>query len=140
MMGGKKEIITPFMDRVENKLLETAFDKETPNKCLDNYAHLTFLKGVCLRHLGYTLQSMECFEDVLGCKKRLEFEQQLLPQSCFELGSLHRKLGQLSEAKKWFKRARDDYTGYLTEIMIQYRSGHMLKCIKNEMKEAHAKD
>jgi tetratricopeptide (TPR) repeat protein len=92
------------------------------------------MKGVCYRHLGFPLQAVEHFEEVLSHKKRVSTqEQHLLPQSHFELGAIHRKLGNLVEAKKHLKKSRDEYSGYLTEIMIQYRSGHLLKCIKREM-------
>lgn len=43
-----------------------------------------------------------------------------------------RKSGNLAEAKKWLKKARDDYSNYMTEVMIQHRCSHMLKSIKKE--------
>ncbi|KAI1296840.1 Tetratricopeptide repeat protein 39B [Halotydeus destructor] len=133
MMGGKKENIQPYLDRVDSKFLEFKDDKGEADKCLDSYCYLLFMRGVCYRHLGNSRKATDCFEEVLSCKKRINFEQQLLPQACFELGSISRKLGELPEAKKWFKRARDDYSGYLTEIMIQYRSNQQLQNIKMEM-------
>lgn len=105
---------------------------DNPDACLDAYCYLTFMKGVCYRHLGYPLQAIEHFDEVLSLKKRITNETHLLPQSCFELGAINRKMGQLVEAKKYLKMARDDYTNYLTEISVQYRSSHLLKCIKKE--------
>lgn len=96
-----------------------------------------FMRGVCLRHLGQTEDAVQCFEDVLSCKKRIDSETHLLPQSCFEIGSIKRKAGHLLEAKKWLKRARDDYSNYLTELMIDHRSNHLLKCIKHELESQH---
>ena len=54
-------------------------------------------------------------------KKRIDEETHLLPQCAFELGLIHRSMGQNVEAKKWLKKSRDDYSGYLTETMIHYR-------------------
>jgi len=132
MMGGKPEIIQPFLDRIQTKLDIYQDDKDDPETCLDSYAYLTFMKAVCMRHLGFPLQAIDMFQDVLSCKKRIEFEKHLLPQACFELGAINRKLGHLTEAKKWLKKSRDDYSNYLTEIMIQYRCNHLLKLIKRE--------
>jgi hypothetical protein len=53
-----------------------------------------------------------------------------LPQSCFEIGMIYREMGKLTEAKRWLKRARDDYSDYLTESMIQYRVQWALDLIK----------
>lgn len=54
-----------------------------------------------------------------------------MPQSCFELGLIEKKLGNYRDCKKWLKRARDEYENYMTEIMIQYRTQHLLKEIKD---------
>jgi tetratricopeptide (TPR) repeat protein len=132
MMSGKSENILPFMERVQAKLDFHINDKEIPNRCLDRYCYLMFMKGVCYRHMGYPLQATECFQDVLSCKKRIEDETHLLPQSSFELGVIHKQAGDLKEAKKWLKKARDEYSNYLTEIMIQYRANHLLKKIKQQ--------
>ena len=87
--------------------------------------------------MGQSEDAIECFEEVLSCKKRIDSETHLLPQSCFEIGSIKRKDGHLIEAKKWLKRARDDYSNYLTELMIDHRSNHLLKCIKHELESQH---
>lgn len=108
---------------------------ESPEICLDTYAYLIFMRGICLRHLNQLDDAIDCFHDVLSCKKRLQYETHLLPQACFELGSIHRTSGNLVTAKKWLKKARDDYSNYLTEVMIQYRSSHLLKCIKMQLEE-----
>lgn len=105
---------------------------ESSDTCLDAYAYLMFMRGVFLRHLSQTDDAIECFKDVLSCKKRIDQETHLLPQACFEIGSIMRKSGNLVEAKKWLKKARDDYSNYMTEVMIQHRCSHMLKCIKKE--------
>lgn len=59
-----------------------------------------------------------------------QFQKYLLPQSCFELGMIYRKLGSLKEAKEWFKKARNDYKSYATFDMIQYRTESLLRELK----------
>lgn len=63
-----------------------------------------------------------------------------MPQSCFELGLIEKKLGNYSACKKWLKRARDDYDNYMTEVMIQYRTQHLLKQLKSDAKDGRCKD
>lgn len=56
----------------------------------------------------------------------------LLPQSYFELGMIYRELKRPSEAKRMLKRARDDYSNYLSETMINFRVVSALDLIKKE--------
>jgi len=140
MMCGRKELIEPFIKRIDNKFATYKGDKDDDDACLDAYAYLIFMRGVCLRHLGQSDDAIRCFQDVLSCKKRIEHETHLLPQACFEIGSIERKKGNLTEAKKWLKRAKDDYSNYMTEVMIQHRTHHLLKCIKKERRERQEDD
>jgi len=44
-----------------------------------------------------------------------------VPQAHFEIGLIYRKLGQFQQAKACFKKTRHDFSGYLTETMINSR-------------------
>lgn len=62
----------------------------------------------------------------------------LLPQSYFELGMIYRDLKRPSEAKRMLKRARDDYSNYLSETMINFRVVSALDLIKKEKAASEA--
>lgn len=55
-----------------------------------------------------------------------------MPQAYFELGMIYRSLKRPSEAKRMLKRARDDYSNYLSECMINFRVVNALDLIKKE--------
>lgn len=65
-------------------------------------------------------------------KKRIKDEIHLLPQSYFEIGMIYRELKRTSEAKRMLKRARDDYSNYISECMINFRVVNALDLIKKE--------
>ncbi|RWS04410.1 Tetratricopeptide repeat protein 39B-like protein, partial [Dinothrombium tinctorium] len=130
MMNGSEKLIIPLMDRIDAKLAGHINDKLSPKMSLDRYAYLVFMKSVLKKELGNDSEALDGFDEVLSCKKRIHTETNLLPQSCFEIGLIYRKLGKISEAKKWFKKARDDYSGYLTETMIHFRVDTALEQLK----------
>ncbi|XP_074598326.1 tetratricopeptide repeat protein 39A-like isoform X2 [Brevipalpus obovatus] len=130
MMSNNSCLLKPFIERIEAKLMLHDGDKENESARLDRYSYLIFMKGVCYRHLNSLTKATDCFKEVLNCKKRIEDETHLLPQSCFELGMINRKLGKPTEAKKYLKKARDDYSGYITETMIHYRVQCALTSLK----------
>ena len=55
-----------------------------------------------------------------------------MPQSYFELGMIYRDLKKPSDAKRLLKKARDDYSNYLSECMINFRVVNALELIKKE--------
>lgn len=57
------------------------FVADDENKTLDYYALCVFLKGMCLRTLGFPLQAEECYKEVMHCEKRLALNTYLPPVS-----------------------------------------------------------
>ncbi|XP_015781978.1 tetratricopeptide repeat protein 39A isoform X1 [Tetranychus urticae] len=130
MMASNQKLIQAYLDKIDAKLAIHKKSKDDQSSPLDAYCYLKFMKGVCYRHLNQLVKSIDCFTEVLNCKKRIDEETHLLPQSAFELGLIHRSMGQNVEAKKWLKKSRDDYSGYLTETMIHYRVQCALSSLK----------
>ncbi|RWS23921.1 tetratricopeptide repeat protein 39B-like protein, partial [Leptotrombidium deliense] len=131
MMNGNEQLINPFLERVEQKLKEHKSDKDEKKRNLDTYCNLVFMKSVLLKQLDSLHDALDGFNEVLNCKKRIHDETHLLPQSSYEIGLIYRKMGKLTEAKKWLKKARDDYSGYLTETMIHFRVQTALDSLKS---------
>jgi len=130
MMAKQPKLLYPMLDDVEDKL--NKHTKTTDSGNLDQYCYLTFMKGVIKRHLNQKDEAIQLFEEVINCKKRIKDEIHLLPQSYFELGMIHRGLNNPSEAKRLLKKARDDYSNYLSECMINFRVVNALEMIKKE--------
>ena len=62
-------------------------------------------------------------------ESNLKHEKHLIPQACFEIGQINRRLEKKDRAKEWFQRAKN-YSGYLTESLIRYR----IDCCISEMR------
>lgn len=69
-------------------------------------------------------------------EKKLKNEYRaLLPQSCLEMALLCRNIGDTDQAQEWVKKCAD-YAGYLTEMLVAYRTEAILLEIReNKMKE-----
>lgn len=59
----------------------------------------------------------------------MKSEAHLVPQACFEVGQVYRKMGDGDEAKKWYKKARS-YSGYITESLINFRVEYGLSLLR----------
>lgn len=57
----------------------------------------------------------------------------MAPQACFEIGLIYRRAGDRGEAKKWLKKTRN-YSGYITETMINFRTNEALVALAADIK------
>jgi len=131
MMAKQPKLLYPMLNDIEEKLKIHVKSNDT-NKNLDQYCYLIFMKGVIKRHLNEKKEAIKLFDEVISCKKRIKDEVHLLPQSYFELGMIYREMKRTSEAKRMLKKARDDYSNYLSECMINFRVVSALDLIKKE--------
>lgn len=58
-------------------------------------------------------------------ESNLKHEKHLIPQACFEIGQINRRLEKKDEAEEWFKRAKN-YSGYSTEPLMRYRINYSI--------------
>lgn len=113
------------MNRIEDKLKIHRKDSD-----IEMYAYLLFMKGVCYEESSCPLMAVECFYEILDMEKMIKRERHLIPQSCFEVAQIYRRMNDLNESKKWYKKAQN-YTNYVTDVMIQFRVEYALTLIKN---------
>ena len=73
--------------------------------CLDDYATLKFLKGLCFRYLGRTQQSADQFKDIIERKHRLSTNNPVAGIATVELGTMLVAAGQFTEGKTFEIRA-----------------------------------
>ena len=71
-------------------------------------------------------------------KSRIHDQQNLLSQSCFEIGLINYEvLADYKTAKKWIKKAKSDYSG-VSQVLVEYRVRWVLDNIKAKKKEERA--
>lgn len=121
----KSNCLQTIIDKIEYKLQEQKENIEIEDQC-----RLIFMKGVAYSNLNLTVDALNCFYHVTDCEK-LSSSNYLLPQACFEIALVFRKSGDLDQAKRWLNKCVNDYSGYLTESMINYRASLLLKSIKH---------
>ncbi|RWS06788.1 tetratricopeptide repeat protein 39B-like protein [Dinothrombium tinctorium] len=85
---------------------------------LDNYCKIYLLKGVCLKYLGRHPEALLCFKEIVDNESRVSPGSYIPPHASLELGFTHMKLKNFVEAKRWFERATNDYSGYLIEALV----------------------
>lgn len=92
---------------------------------------VTFFVGYCEKQLGNLDEAISKFETVLEHEGKLIDNKHLVAQSCYEIGLIKRQHGQLDDAIKWLKRAKN-YGHHFTEIMIKYKSQLTIDAIKKQ--------
>ena len=63
-------------------------------------------------------------------------EKNLAPQACYEIGMINYETNHSKEAKKWFKKAKNLYSSYITQSLIEYRVQWTLDVMKSKKKKA----
>ena len=114
-----------IMNKIEHKLKIYSRDSD-----IEMYAYLTFMKAVCYQESSCLLMAVESFYEILDMEKLLKQHKHLIPQSCFEVAQIYRRMNDLDQAKVWYKRAQS-YSNYVTDVMIQFRAEYALTLIKN---------
>ena len=107
------QLIDPFIDMIDKKL-----DTNPPG---DTPFVLLLLKGVCLRNARKIEQSFECFTEILRQQDMIETDTYVTPHAAMELGLTFLDIGNLTDAKTWLEKARDEYTGFLVETQVHFR-------------------
>lgn len=62
MMNGNRTLINPYLDLISDKLDA----KKIGDADINKWAHLTFYRGVCYRHLSSFADARNCFDEVLS--------------------------------------------------------------------------
>lgn len=126
VIDGNKTYIDPMMARVDQKLKDLA--KNAPDYW-DTYAYLMFFKAFFLKLGGDWEEALTYFHEVLSLESIIERDTHLIPQTCYEIGLIHRKNLKEAEAKRWLNKAAK-YRDYTTEFLIQWRCGYALSHMK----------
>ena len=118
--------IKPFMDQVDEKM--QGLNKNAVDYW-DTYAHLLFYKAFFLKLAGNFEEAMPYFHEILSLESIIEREYHLIPQTCYEIGLIHRRNLKTAEAKRWLTKA-NKYADYVTEFLIQWRCRYALSHMK----------
>lgn len=119
----KPKYINPFLDRVENKLTTLA---KNDTDYWEKYAYLLFLKAFLLKLRGDWEEALSYFHEILSLESVIETEVQVIPQTCYEIGLIHRRNKKTAEAKRWLNKA-SKYSNYMTEFLIKWRITYALE-------------
>lgn len=122
VIEGNAKYIDPMMDKVDKKLKELA---KNDIDYWDKYAFLLFFKAFFLKLSGNPDDALSYFHEILSLESIIERENQLIPQTCYEIGLIHRRNRKTAEAKRWLNKA-NKYTDYVTEFLIQWRCRYAL--------------
>ena len=122
VIEGNAKYIDPMMDKVDKKLKELA---KNDIDYWDKYAYLLFFKAFFLKLMGNPEDALSYFHEILSLESIIERETQLVPQTCYEIGLIHRKKHKTAEAKRWLNKA-SKYQDYNTEFLLQWRCKYAL--------------
>ncbi|RWS01679.1 Tetratricopeptide repeat protein 39B-like protein, partial [Dinothrombium tinctorium] len=135
------EIVLKLEKNVE-KILEDLKSRlaTVENDCtrFDEYAQLLFLKAVVLKHINREIEAEALFKEILKNSKKVKKDKFLLAHSAFEIGRIHAKNRRYLEAKSWIMKSKKNYSGYLTECLLDFRVERMLHQIKTEESESES--
>lgn len=123
VIEGNAKYIDPMMDKVDRNLKELA---KNDIDYWDKYAYLLFFKAFFLKLGGNQEDALSYFHEILSLESIIERETQLVPQTCYEIGLIHRKNHKTAEAKRWLNKA-SKYTEYNTEFLLQWRCKYALE-------------
>ncbi|KAI1293556.1 Tetratricopeptide repeat protein 39A [Halotydeus destructor] len=120
---GQPKYINPFLEKVQDKLDTLA---KNDSDYWDKYGYLLFLKAFLLKLRGDAEEeSLQLFHEILSLESVIESEVQVIPQTCYEIGLIHRKRKNQTEAKRWLNKA-SKYSSYMTEFLIKWRVSYAL--------------
>ncbi|XP_015781864.1 tetratricopeptide repeat protein 39A [Tetranychus urticae] len=119
--------LNQYMDIVEVKLSQYNSSEDIVNP--DQYATLIFYKAHFTDLLGNSFEAIDYYHQVLEWESKITTEKHLLPQTCFELGNLFRKIERYEDCEKYLTKSKS-YRGYLTESMITYRVNLVFEQVK----------
>lgn len=103
----KPKYINRFLEAVENKL-ETLAKNDADY--WEIYASALFFKAFLLKLRGDHEDALTYFHEILSLESVIEQEVQVIPQTCYEIGLIHRKNKKKAEAKRWLNKA-SKYSG-----------------------------
>lgn len=118
--------IKPLQESVEMKMNEIA---KNDYDYWDKYSYLLFLRAFLLKLSGNLDDSLSYFHEILSLESIIDREKHIIPQTCYEIGLIHRNQLKESEAKRWFNKA-NKYNDYVSEFFIKHRCAYALNHIK----------
>lgn len=125
------DLVNEKLNIIQNKSIDNDVDVDENNTYgPDEECLLLLIKGVILRTLGNPLDSINYFKKILNLTDYIVRDHYLPPHAAFELGFSHMQAGNISDAKYWLEKARNDYTGFLIESMVHLKVHAALVSIK----------
>ncbi|XP_072925070.1 tetratricopeptide repeat protein 39A isoform X1 [Hemitrygon akajei] len=115
---------------------EAGLEQAASNEYLaDDKCVVKLLKGLCLRHLGRTLEAEQCFVYIYEHAKKIKYDHYLSPNALLELSLLFIQQDRKDEAIKWLRRAKQNYKDYSMESRTLFRIHAALSKLKAEKDE-----
>ncbi|KAL2717246.1 tetratricopeptide repeat protein 39B-like [Vespula squamosa] len=121
IIGKRRDLIVNMYKKIEDeeKVLNSAPKTEYH---ADNEALLLLLKGACLRQMGHHALSEHCLRQVIQLEKSIKEDTYLLPYATVELALLAEDQEDIQTAVSYLEDARKNYTGYLLETRLHFRT------------------
>lgn len=123
---GNETYIKPMQEAVEEKMSTLA---KNDYDYWDKYSYLLFYRAFLLKLTGNLEDSLSYFHEILSLESIIEREKHVIPQTCYEIGLIHRANSKESEARRWFTKA-SKYNDYVTEFLIKHRCSYALNHMK----------
>lgn len=123
-------ILDPIMARIESKMKQIRLNDIND----EQYFVLLLFKGICLRHRKRSDEALECFIEIIQNQDYIEIDTYVPPHAAFELAMTYIELGNVDDGKLWLEKARDEYSGFLIEVLIHVRIHATLAKLKHDDK------
>ena len=120
--------ISPILDMVSLEFKRLQVDQDD---YFDKRATLLFIQGCCYKQLNRLDDAKNSFGSVLEIENAIASATHIPAHSCYELGSICRSLGDEDQARSYFKQTLSSYSGYSTEILVNYKSKMALEDLKS---------
>ncbi|XP_054165702.1 tetratricopeptide repeat protein 39A-like isoform X2 [Oppia nitens] len=127
-------IVDKMVERINRLIPKYINDRDSMN-AIENYLLLLLLKGICLKCKKQHKEAEKCFAEIFRNEKHIKKDKFILPMASLELGLTKLDLDNKSEAKRWLKKAKNDFSGYLLEIVVHFKAHSALQRIRQLTKD-----
>ncbi|XP_051875193.1 tetratricopeptide repeat protein 39B isoform X1 [Pristis pectinata] len=121
ILGKRADLTENMLVTIEKAEIELQKHPKPAEYQVDDESLVQLLKGLCLKHLGRSLQAELCFNQVIQNEKRIRYDHYLVPYAHYEMGMLYKGQGQWEKAKNSIETAKNNYKDYSMESRLHFR-------------------
>ncbi|XP_024133863.1 tetratricopeptide repeat protein 39A isoform X1 [Oryzias melastigma] len=118
---GKHKELTEGMLATLDEAQATLESSPRSEYSTDDQCLISFLKGLCLKHLGHHEEAEHYFTLVLCNEGQIKYDHYLVPNALLEHGLLCLEQGRRAEAIKLLEAAKNNFKNYSMESRTHFR-------------------